>query len=132
MNRQLLFAALLASASLLPAIAQAQTAPAPGPFTFSDGAVATVYPHCGDSELCASITYKNGETLEIYSEGAAQNQPYVLHFVRRGASGATIYEYSRVVFVYESTILTMDRGAVQMSVFPNPDGTLSVAFRNVR
>lgn len=127
--KQQLFAALLASACAFPLCAHAQTPSAP--FTFSDGAVATIYPHCGDSELCASIKYQDGETLQIYSEGAAQDQPYALHFVRLNPSGATTYEYSRIIYVNEATVLTMDRGAVQMSVYTNPDGTLSVAFRRV-
>jgi hypothetical protein len=67
--RRLFSAALLSLACAFPLPAAAQTAPEP--FTFSGGAVATAYPHCGDSELCATITYKNGEKLQIYSEGAA-------------------------------------------------------------
>jgi hypothetical protein len=111
----------------MPASAFAQAAPS-GTFAFSDGSVATTYPHCGDSELCATIAYPNGETLRIYSEGAAENQPYLLHFVRLSASGSTIYEYSRIIYIELRTVLTMDRGAVQMMVAPNSDGTLSVTF----
>jgi hypothetical protein len=61
----------------------------------SDGSVATTFDHCGDADLCATIDYKNGEKLSIYSEGAAYCQPYMLHFVTvRGVSTLRIHAYA--------------------------------------
>src|ERR1700722_12705118 len=47
----------------------------------TNGGGATSYDHCGDMDLCAKIVYDNGNLLSIYSEGAAECQPYFLHFV---------------------------------------------------
>jgi hypothetical protein len=97
--------------------------------TFSDGTVAHSYGHCGDMDLCATITYSNGDVLSIYSEGAAQFQPYRIDCVRTRADH-TIYEFSRVTDTYarRSSRLELDRGNAYMEVIENPDGTISVAF----
>jgi len=109
--------------------------------TFSDGSVAQPEGHCGDTDLCATIVYTNGDKLSIYSEGAAYCQPYILHFVRTNGS-ATIYEYSRTINHdpattsafgmhcgnSQTTQMVLDRGLIHMTVSENHDGTLSVTF----
>ncbi|MBV8282763.1 MAG: hypothetical protein JO347_11990 [Candidatus Eremiobacteraeota bacterium] len=107
--------------------------------TFSDGAVATTYEHCGDTDLCATVKYPNGDLLSIYSEGAALCQPYYLDFV--SMNGATKnFEFSRVMNHdpiptnsnscghSRSTTMVMDHGLVHLTVSENSDGTLRLQF----
>ena len=70
--------------------------PPPTPVTFSDGSVATPIDHCGDTDLCATVTYKNGETLSMYSEGAALCQPYLVLFNRTNGP-TTVYTFTRAM-----------------------------------
>src|SRR5476649_802011 len=51
------FAALLVA----PLLAFAQTQQAGSPVALSDGAMAKVYDHCGEGDLCATIDYPNGD-----------------------------------------------------------------------
>lgn len=107
---------------------------------FTNGASAVSYTHCGDADLCASITNPDGSILSIYSEGAALCQPYFLHFVLANADGKTLYEFSRAINHTlpgrldgacghtVSTEMVMDRGFVHMLVTENPDGTLNLQF----
>lgn len=121
---------LVAAFVTLPAAAAAQSAPSPDQtMTFSDGATARTFGHCGDMDLCGTITYANGDVLSIYSEGAAAGQPYTIHCVRtRGAQ--TIFEYSRLTDTAWRHVsqLTLDRGRVYMDISENSDGTISLAF----
>jgi hypothetical protein len=104
----------------------------------TNGAVATAYDHCGDMDLCARITYDNGNVLSIYSEGAAECQPYFLHFVFADGSGKTLFEFSRSLNHTHakdagcghtvSTEMVLDRGYVHMLVSENGDGTINAAF----
>src|ERR1700736_4794354 len=97
-SRIVLSAALIVGTSLSGASAAGipNNTPPPLPLTFSDGAVATPTDHCGDADLCATISYPNGDNLFIYSEGAAYCQPYMLHFVRVHGN-STLFEYSRTI-----------------------------------
>jgi len=105
--------------------------------TFSDGSVGKVYDHCGDTDLCASIDYSNGDKLSIYSEGAAYCQPYFLDFVRTSGTN-TVFSYSRGINHdpmkgshcgrTQTTQMVMDRGFVHLTVFENSDGTLRLVF----
>jgi hypothetical protein len=115
--------------------------PASEPITFSDGAVATAFDHCGDADLCATITYPNEDAVSIYSEGAAYCQPYLLHFVRVHGP-ATIYEFSRTLNHdavttnafgthcgnNQATQMTLDRGLVHLTVDEYSDGSLRFIF----
>ncbi len=114
------------------------------PLTFSDGAIATAVDHCGDADLCATISYPNSDKLFIYSEGAAYCQPYYLHFVRVHGN-ATLFEYSRAVNHdpvsagafgtrcgnSQATQMTFDRGLVHLTVDEYTDGSLRFQFTNV-
>lgn len=134
---------LLTPASSLAAIRSNDLAP-PKPISFSDGAVATPYDHCGDADLCAVIAYPNGDELRIYSEGAAYCQPYLVHFVRVHEK-STLFEYSRILnhdAVTSSafgvrcgnnlaTQMTLDRGLVHLTVDEYPDGSLRFEFTPV-
>ena len=103
----------------------------------TNGAKATSFTHCGDMDLCASITYDNGNTLSIYSEGAAECQPYFLHFVYADQT-KTLFEFSRPLNHTNtksagcghtvSTEMVFDRGYVHMLVTENTDGTVNTAF----
>jgi hypothetical protein len=98
----------------------------PGSMTFSDGAIATAYDHCGDADLCAKIKYRDGDALLFFSEGAALNQPYVIHVVRTRQK-VTMFEYSRR-FENWGTVLTLDHGLAQLRAYLNKDGTLRFSF----
>jgi hypothetical protein len=130
------FTLLFLAAATSGAIA-AEPPPSP-PVHLTNGAIATPYSHCGDMDLCAKIAYDNGNLLSIYSEGAAQCQPYFLHFVYADNSGKTLFEFSRALNHTDtksggcghtvSTEMVLDRGYVHMLVTENPDGTLDTAF----
>jgi len=116
-------------------------APSSAPLTFSDGAVATTNDHCGDADLCATISYTNGTKLFIYSEGAAYCQPYMLHFVSVKGP-ATLYEFSRTLNHdpvttsgfgthcgnNQATQMTLDHGLVHLTVDEYTDGSLRFLF----
>ena len=124
---------------LSPAIAQTQ----PNEMVkFSNGATATSYNHCGDTDLCGRIDNPDGGVLSIYSEGAALCQPYYLHFVLQNATGVTQYEFSRMVNHTDTkgkgcghtlpTQMVLDRGAIHMTVVENTDGTLNLVFSETK
>ena len=122
-----LAAALVAVASCLPPALTAAATSADS-VQFSDGAVGTAYPHCGDTDLCAVVSYPGGDTLRIYSEGAARGQPYILHFVRL-LGNTLLYEYSRTLdYNWWTNRLTMDHGLIHLDVLQNSDGTLTLRF----
>jgi hypothetical protein len=105
----------------------------PLPITFSDGAIATPYDHCGDADLCANIRYADGDALLVYSEGAGRCQPYSLHFVRVH-NAVTLYEFSRALNHATDcgnaidTRFTFDRGLIHLTVGQYEDGTLRFVF----
>jgi hypothetical protein len=104
----------------------------------TNGAVATAYDHCGDMDLCAKISYSTGNVLTVYSEGAAECQPYFLHFVYADGTGRTLFEFSKALNHTHakdagcghtvSTEMVLDRGYVHMTVAENPDGTINATF----
>lgn len=112
--------------------------PSSQPIHLTNGALATPYTHCGDMDLCAKIAYDNGNVLSIYSEGAAECQPYFLHFVYADSASRTLFEFSRAMNHTNtknagcghtvSTEMVLDRGYVHMLVTENSDGTLNAAF----
>jgi hypothetical protein len=119
---------LCALTLLAPPSASAQEAAPSQTATFRDNAIARTYPHCGDMDLCATITYMNGDVLSLYSEGAAAGQPYTLHCVMTSGT-RTVYEFSRVAdWGRFGARLTMDHGYVYLDVNANNDGTINLAF----
>jgi hypothetical protein len=104
---------------------------------FTNGAVGTAYDHCGDIDLCAKFVYDNGNVLSIYSEGAAECQPYFLHFVYADST-KTLFEFSRALNHTHAkdagcghtvaTEMVLDRGFVHMLATENQDGTISISF----
>jgi hypothetical protein len=121
------FAALLVA----PLLAFAQTQQAGSPVALSDGAMAKVYDHCGEGDLCATIDYPNGDRLAFYSEGAAIGQPYVIHVVRTNVKG-TEFEYSRGVDRLHHEQLTIDRGKVHLDIDYINDGTLRFSSNQIK
>ena len=61
---------------------------------FGDGSVGHAVDRCYATDLCALISFADGDQLAIYSEGAARCKPYVLYFNRTNG-GRTIYGFSR-------------------------------------
>jgi hypothetical protein len=131
------FLAFLFAVGLSTSQALAADPPASKPVHLTNGALATSFIHCGDMDLCAKIVYDNGNTLSIYSEGAAECQPYFLHFVYADST-KTLFEFSRAMNHTNTknagcghtvaTEMVLDRGYVHMLVTENTDGTLDTAF----
>jgi hypothetical protein len=104
----------------------------------TNGASATTFTHCGDLDLCARISYNDGSVLSVYSEGAVECQPYLLHFVFVDNSGKTLFEFSRAINHTHAkdsgcghtvaTEMVLDRGYVHMLLTENSDGTLDAKF----
>jgi hypothetical protein len=130
MNKSGIVYGAIAVLLLAPIIAGAQDNASPST-TLSDGAVARVYDHCGEGDLCATISYQNGDRLAFYSEGAAIGQPYVIHVVRTNAKG-TEFEYSRGVDRLHREELTIDRGRVHLDIDYISDGTLHFSFNQIK
>lgn len=139
MLRRLLF--FFVVCGLVGLVSQARADVAPDQtIHLTNGATAVSYYHCGDMDLCSKITYPDGTSLSIYSEGAALCQPYFLHFVLMDASVRTLYEFSRPINHTVpgrldaacghtvSTEMVLDRGYVHLLVTENPDGTLNLTF----
>jgi hypothetical protein len=123
-----LFLAGLLIVSAFPGITIADAGSQDQTIAFTDGALARSYGHCGDMDLCATIKYSNGQTLSIYSEGAAEYQPYTLHFVLSDGD-RTVYEFSRQTdWRHNGAELTLDHGYVHMDVYLNSDGTIQLVF----
>ena len=141
MNQSRLFLTTLVALFVFSSSAALADDSAASSVTFSDGAVATSFDHCGDTDLCATIKYANGDVLSIYSEGAAYCQPYQIDFVRVNGT-ATIYEYTRVMNHdaprptafgvgcghSQTTQMVMDHGLVHLTVSEDTDGTLKLVF----
>jgi hypothetical protein len=129
---QALICALLMSARAFADAAPDQT------MKLINGGTATAFYHCGDMDLCGRVTYPDGSSLSIYSEGAALCQPYALHFVLQNAAGVTQFEFSRMINHTDlrdkgcghtlPTQMVLDRGSVHMTVIENLDGTLNLVF----
>jgi hypothetical protein len=104
---------------------------------FGDGSVGQTVDRCYATDLCALISYANGDQLAIYSEGAARCKPYVLHFNRTNG-GRAIYGFSRELERDQSrgarcpttraTRIAMDGGRIVLTVTKNLDGTLKFKF----
>ncbi|MFY9719234.1 MAG: hypothetical protein WAK16_06260 [Candidatus Cybelea sp.] len=106
----------------------------------ADGSVWQAVVRCYATDLCALISYPNGDQMTIYSEGAAYCEPYVLHFNRTNG-GRTIYSFSRDVDYDERSIahrskcartrpthIGMDGGRVILGISQNADGSLRFHF----
>jgi hypothetical protein len=103
----------------------------------SDRGFAEAVGHCYAADLCAQITYANGDQLGIYSEGAAHCKPYILSFNRANGS-QQIYGFSRELERQQSpgarcpstiaTHIAMDGGRLDLTVTKNTDGTLKFDF----
>lgn len=105
-----------------------------------DGSVWQAVVRCYATDLCALVTYPNGDQVAIYSEGATYCKPYVLH-VSRTNGGRTIYSFSRNVDYDEypvahrsncartrPTHIGMDGGRVTLGISQNADGSLRFHF----
>jgi len=123
MKHLVLAAAALALCSTAASNAASDT---PATVTLTDGAVASGYDHCGEADLCAKITYRDGDALLFFSEGAGLGQPYVVHVVRTRQK-QTLFEYSRRL-ENVGTTLTLDHGKARLNVYLNKDGTLRFGF----
>jgi hypothetical protein len=109
---------------------------------YPDGAVASATARCADGDLCGSVQLSNGDTIDVYSEGAAYCKPYMLKVVR--LHGGTVILSSDVELHkgqttdvlgnancqsgFTESALTLDQGEVRMVFNLNGDGTLSARF----
>ncbi len=106
----------------------------------ADGSIWQAVVRCYATDLCALVSYPNGEQMTIYSEGAAYCKPYVLHFNRTNG-GRAIYSFSRDVDYNEypvahrsnclrtrPTHIAMDGGRVILGISQNADGSLRFHF----
>lgn len=103
-----------------------------------DRSVGRAVDRCNATDLCALISYANGDQLAIYSEGAARCKPYVLYFTRTNG-GRTIYGFPRDLErdrspgarcpTTRATRIAMDGGRVELTVSKNTDGTLKFNLR---
>jgi hypothetical protein len=107
-----------------------------------DGSVGQAVDRCYATDLCALISYSNGDRLAIYSEGAARCKPYVLYFNRTNG-GREIYGFSRDLERDQSrgapgarcpttrtTRIVMVGGRAELTISKNADGTLRFKFAN--
>jgi hypothetical protein len=104
---------------------------------FTDGSSARAVDHCFSFDLCAQVMYSDGGQLNIYSEGAAWCQPYVLDFDRT-LGDRTLFNVTRNVdhdrpSVFgcghsRTTRIPMDGGHAMLAVSENQDGTLKFYF----
>jgi hypothetical protein len=109
---------------------------------FGDGSVGQAVDRCYAMDLCALISFGNGDRLAIYSEGAARCKPYVVYFSRTNG-GREIYGFSRDLErdwpsgargarcpTTRATRIVMVGGRVVLTISKNADGTLRFHFAN--
>lgn len=107
-----------------------------------DGSVGQAVASCYATDLCALISYGNGDRLAIYSEGAAHCKPYVVYFSRTNGV-REIYRFSRDLERDEvpgapnahcpttrATRIVMAGGHVELTIAKNTDGSLKFNFVN--
>jgi hypothetical protein len=123
-------AVLLATVGAAPLPPLPPGGPTPVTTQLVGGAVGTVYDRCGESDLCATIDYPDGEHVAFYSEGAAWNQPYVL-LVLVTTPGKGTFNYERRIERLREEQLTIDRGRELLVVDTASDGTLRFSFQPV-
>lgn len=102
-----------------------------------DGSVGQAVGRCYATDLCASISYADGDRLAIYSEGAARCKPYVVYF-NRSSRGREEYGFSRDLERDRSfgascpttrpTRLLIAGGRIALTISKNADGTLRFTF----
>lgn len=108
--------------------------------SLDDGTSAQATEECAVGDLCATIHHPNGDSTEIYSEGAGACQPYHLRNVRL-RNGAPLFSYAMETRHDNSSVFggttcghavptefVFDHGLLKMHVLPNPDGSLRVKF----
>jgi hypothetical protein len=103
--------------------------------TYPNGAVGTVAERCGEGDLCATLTQKDGSRLEIYNEGAVRCQPYGLRIVKY-KNDVKLFDYEKKTdrgasFIqnngcdnFSNTYMTLADGTAHLGIFQNKDGTL--------
>jgi hypothetical protein len=108
--------------------------------SLADGSLWESVVRCYATDLCALVTYPNGDRMAIYSEGAAYCEPYVVRFNRTNGA-RTIYSFSREVDYDEHPVahrprcarsrpthIGMDGGRVVLGISQNADGSLRFHF----
>jgi hypothetical protein len=104
------------------------------PVKFSDGSVAMQNDHCSAADLCATLQYPGGDTLQIYSQGI-ENCKQVLYFTRVHAQDF-LFAFSRG-FLNPCNLLAdqagpsevlLDGGEIALRLSENRDGTLNFSF----
>ncbi len=105
----------------------------------ADGSIALAVDRCYATDLCALVSYGNGDRLAIYFEGAVRCEPYVVSFHRTNGVRA-IYTFSRHLdystrtaggsrcAYARTTRIVMDGGRLSLTIFRNADGSLRFHF----
>jgi hypothetical protein len=131
------FAAGAAAAFAMPRAAAGEARPTPPAVTYSDGAVARAMPECGASDLCATITLPNQDTMRIYNRGSKRCEPFTLHLATlhgdtvvldSDVKTATQAGRNRDCPLFANTYLTFDSGKIRMGVFLAKNGNLFMEF----
>jgi hypothetical protein len=117
--------------------AAAESRPVPPAVTYPDGAVAQASPECGSSDLCATITLPNQDTMRIYNKGSKRCGPFTLHLttlhgdaVVLGSDVQTATQPGRTHNCphFANTYLTLNSGKIRMGVFLAQSGNLFIEF----
>lgn len=113
-----------------------------GPVKYANGDVATATAECGPGEVCGNLTLANGDQVKILTGGSGRCNPYIMTFMR--------YHQGQLDAVwstptdrnpdssggfggpkcgnFRNTHMMLDGGTVDMGIFQNKDGTVSVQF----
>ncbi|HEY7992866.1 MAG TPA: hypothetical protein VID24_01490 [Candidatus Eremiobacteraceae bacterium] len=128
------------ASSLLVATARADGST--GPVKYANGDVATATAECGPGDVCGNLTLANGDQVKILTGGSGHCNPYIMTFMR--------YHQEKLDAVwstptdrqpdssggfggpkcgsFRNTHMMLDGGTVDMGIFQNKDGTVSVQF----
>ena len=114
-----------------------------GPVYYSNGDVALATAKCGPGELCATITQASGDSIKILTGGSGHCNPYVMTFMRY-VKGQIDAVWSTPTDRnpdqpggmmsgphcggFHNTHMDLEDGVIDMGIFQNKDGTVSVQF----
>ena len=123
-------------------VAPARADGSTGPVKYANGDVATATAECGPGDVCGNLTLANGDQVKILTGGSGHCNPYIMTFMR--------YHQGQLDAVwstptdrepdssggfggpkcgsFRNTHMMLDGGTVDMGIFQNKDGTVSVQF----
>lgn len=116
-----------------------------GPVTYANGDVATAVEKCGPGEVCANITRSNGDQIKVLTGGSGHCNPYIMTFMQYNkgqleavwstptdrnpdSAGGGMFGGGPACGKFRNTHMPVDGGVIDMGIFVNNDGTISVKF----